>query len=67
MDGLLNERDLCRFLSLSRSTVRAMVKAGDFPPPVQLGARRIAWRRDAVHEWVASRVPVDWSESQPPA
>lgn len=55
--GFYDERSLCRLLTLSRSTVWAMVKDGEFPAPVRLSARRVAWRRADVDEWVSSRSP----------
>lgn len=40
---------------LGKSTLYAMVAANEFPPPVQLAARRTGWRSDAVARWIESR------------
>lgn len=44
--------------SLSKTELHRRSKAGDFPPPVRLGAghRRCAWIETEVNEWVAARV-----------
>ncbi|MEW6489349.1 MAG: AlpA family phage regulatory protein [Thermodesulfobacteriota bacterium] len=38
-----------------RSTLYAKVKAGEFPPPVTLGARSVAWRESEVSAWIDGR------------
>jgi prophage regulatory protein len=40
---------------LGRSSIYAKVATGEFPAPVRLSARAIAWRADAVESWVESR------------
>lgn len=40
---------------LSRSTIYDWMKRGDFPQPVKLGARLVAWRESDVTEWLESR------------
>jgi len=39
----------------SRSSIYRAIKAGRFPPPVQLGLRRVAWKWADVRAWLASR------------
>ena len=41
----------------TRTHVRRLVKAGVFPAPVQIGLRSIAWRREAIEAYIASRDP----------
>lgn len=48
---------------LSEATIRRMVVRGDFPAPVQLGARAVGWKSDQVDEWIRSR----FSTTQPSA
>lgn len=38
-----------------RDHLRRKVKAGEFPTPVSLSDRRIAWREDEIDDWLASR------------
>ena len=48
---LLTLRDVCAVVSLSRSTVYSLLKAGKFPPPVQVSARSVRWRRIEIDCW----------------
>lgn len=40
---------------LSRGGVYGLISRGQFPKPVRLGVRAIAWDEDAVSDWIASR------------
>ena len=40
-------------IAYSRDHLRRKVKAGEFPAPVQVSDRRIAWREDDVDAWIA--------------
>ncbi len=40
---------------LSRSTIYAMMDRGDFPRPIRIGRRAVAWPESAVLEWLADR------------
>ena len=40
---------------LSRSTLYDWMKRGEFPQPVKLGARLVAWREHDVAAWLESR------------
>lgn len=40
---------------LSRSSLYAMMDRGDFPRPVRIGKRAVAWPQSAVTAWLASR------------
>ncbi len=42
---------------LSRSSIYAMVARGEFPRPVRLTAKAVAWPETAIAEWQASRQP----------
>ena len=41
---------------LGRSTIYAKIKTGEFPAPVNLGIRAVAWRAVDVAGWVDSRI-----------
>lgn len=41
---------------VKKSTVYALMKAEQFPAPVKLSARAVAWRSDEIAAWVESRV-----------
>ncbi|MFT6296948.1 MAG: prophage regulatory protein [Yoonia sp.] len=40
---------------LSRSTLYQMMNSGDFPRPIRIGQRAVAWPESAVLAWLASR------------
>lgn len=40
---------------LSRSTIYAMMDEGDFPRPVRIGRRAVAWRDSDLNAWLTSR------------
>lgn len=46
-------------VGLGKSTIYNMVKAGDFPAPVKLGARAVAWPAHLVNKWLADRMGGD--------
>lgn len=47
-------RDAC---ALSRSELYRRIRAGEFPKPVAIGTRAVAWRQSDVEQWIASRQP----------
>jgi prophage regulatory protein len=52
---ILRRRQVEKLTGLARSTIYQYVKAGDFPPPVRLGARAVGWRYADVLDWINSR------------
>lgn len=54
----LRSSDLTARLGVKRDTLMAMVRRGDFPPPVQLTSTMRAWPLSVWEAWVASRPPV---------
>ena len=40
---------------LGDSTIRRLVKTGEFPAPVQLSPRAVGWRSEAVVAWLEAR------------
>jgi prophage regulatory protein len=42
---------------LSRTTIYALMARGDFPRPVKLTGKAVAWPESAIAEWLASRQP----------
>lgn len=43
---------------LSRSTIYAMMSEGNFPRPVPLGKRLVAWPESVISKWLAARAAV---------
>ena len=42
--------------SLNRATIYEMVGRGEFPKPVKIGARAIAWPECEIAEWAEARM-----------
>lgn len=53
--ALMSFKDACAFTSMSKTMVRRLWLEGKFPRPVELGEKRIAFRRE-VTGWVQSKV-----------
>jgi len=43
---------------LSKSSLYSLIRSGDFPTPIQLGPRMVAWVKEEVQAWAAERVRV---------
>lgn len=43
-------------VGLSRSEIYRLISLGQFPKPVPLGARVVAWPSDEVQAWIAERI-----------
>ncbi len=54
-ERLLNEAEVLRRLTISRSTLYRWVRSGAFPAPLQLGPRRVAWSGADFDDWIQSR------------
>ena len=44
---------------LSRSSLYSMMDAGEFPRPIRIGKRAVAWPESVVSAWLASRPTAD--------
>jgi predicted DNA-binding transcriptional regulator AlpA len=54
-DEILTERDLCNWLGVSEPTLFRHRRDGTGPKFIRLSARRVAYRRSAVVEWLKAR------------
>jgi prophage regulatory protein len=53
---LLRERQLLTLvLPIARPTLWAWIARGAFPRPIRLSRGAVAWRREDVLDWIASR------------
>lgn len=55
LDPLLRRSTVCTMLSVHRMTLHSWVKAGTFPPPLQISDRVSGWRRSTVERFLAER------------
>ena len=49
--ALIRLAEVCRFLSISRSTVYKKLSEKSFPGPVRLGMRTVRWRIEDIEAW----------------
>ena len=54
--ALLRQQQVRDRTGLSRSTLYKLISEGDFPSPVQLAGRSVAWDSQAVDAWIESRI-----------
>ena len=52
---LLRLYDVIEITGIKKSTIYDGVKSGDFPKPVKLSKRAVAWRDDDIQRWIESR------------
>ena len=55
---LIRIRTVINITGISKSYIYQLVKAGEFPKPVQLikGGKAVAWIESEIQEWVESRI-----------
>ena len=58
--AILRRPDVERLTRLSKATIYRLAKSGEFPTPIRLGVRAVAWRASDVEAWLASRTPVSY-------
>lgn len=54
--ALIRRKRVEELTALSRSRIYDLMKIGQFPKPVQLGAMSVAWLEIEVREWIADRI-----------
>ena len=47
--------DVVKMIGLCRTTIYEMFSRGEFPKPVRLSGRAIAWRENDLRDWINSR------------
>ena len=54
---ILRLKEVCSRVGLCRASIYRMVRGGEFPRSVLLGARSVGWRESDVEAWLSSRQP----------
>lgn len=54
-DKLLRRQEVESRTGLSRSTIYEWMNRGEFPRPIALGSRLVAWRESDVAAWIEAR------------
>ena len=56
-DKHLRRPDVQALTGLSRSTIYALMAKGQFPRPVRLTEKAVAWPESAIADWLSQRTP----------
>lgn len=65
-DNLLRLPQVVGRVGFGKSTIYALIKRGQFPSPIALGARARAWISTEVDAWIAQRILETRSASKSP-
>ena len=58
---MIDWKSVSQLTSLHRATLYDMAKRGEFPAPIKLAKRRVAWREADVLAWLEARPSVTWA------
>ncbi len=50
--SLLRLKEVEERTGVKKSKIYADIKKGEFPSPVRLGPKSVAWRSDEIQEWI---------------
>ncbi|MHA5859301.1 MULTISPECIES: AlpA family transcriptional regulator [Pseudomonas] len=53
---LLRLPGVCALVGLSKSQIYRLIRSGEFPAGISLGANSVAWPTEQVHAWVAKKI-----------
>lgn len=56
LESFLRLKQVKELTGFSRSWIYEAMRRGDFPSPVLIGARAVAWTAQSIAEWQARRV-----------
>ena len=54
-DSLLRRPDVEALTGFSRAWIYAAMLRSDFPRPIKIGRRAVAWPKSAIDEWIEAR------------
>lgn len=53
---LLKLKDVMHITGLARSTVYKYISDGNFPKPISLGERNVAWLESEIQDWILEKI-----------
>lgn len=56
MPNLIRRADVLQRCAISNSTLHRLINAGEFPAPVQVSRRSVAWVECEVSDWITARI-----------
>ena len=55
IDRLLRRPEVEEITGLARATIYQKMALGDFPRPVKIGVRAVAWPQSSIEKWIGER------------
>ncbi len=55
MTQMLKLPDVSQITRLSRSSIYSFIQKGEFPAPVKIGNKAVAWLDHEIHAWIETR------------
>ena len=55
MNRLVRMNELSHIVGYKPWSIYSLIRLGDFPRPVKLGQRAVAWRESDINDWIDSR------------
>ena len=55
-DKLIRRPEVEARTGLARTTIYARMARGEFPAPVKIGARAVAWPESVIDEWIEAQI-----------
>jgi len=59
----LRLKQVKQIVGLGRTCIYQKIKDGEFPPPIPIGIRAVAWLSTDLEEWVSARVDASRSNT----
>ena len=56
MNRLIRRKEVEKMTGLVKSSIYLKIKEGDFPKPIKIGLRAIAWLEADIAGWIAAKV-----------
>lgn len=53
---LIRRPEVLQRCGISNTTLHRLIHADDFPAPIQLGPRAVAWVESEINEWIKQRI-----------
>lgn len=53
---LIRRPEVLQRCGISNTTLHRLIHADDFPAPIQLGPRAVAWVESEINEWIEQRI-----------
>ncbi|MDH5377046.1 MAG: AlpA family transcriptional regulator [Gammaproteobacteria bacterium] len=52
---LIKLKEVVEVTGLSKSWIYSAMRVGNFPRPIQIGQRRVAWKKSDIEKWIEDR------------